>query len=404
MIKKITGTCFIVLLYCVSLTHAQEQPNFPTDAKIELLKNFWIKMFTKYDDSVTLLHDENNPEIVYQIVEHRGFEHFQRKKLIDREINKVKQTLFSIKRKRLKNLNEIENDLLSKVPEQFRTLDNIKKISKTIRSQQGMSNRFQEGLQRSFRFMDSIQEIISKYNLPKELAYLPHVESSFNYFATSKVGAAGIWQLMPITAKHYKLRVTKNTDERLDPIKSTEVAIKLLRDNYKIVKSWPLAITAYNHGTKNINKTIREIKTYDPLKVLDSINKKSFQFASRNFYPSYLAAVEVSLKYNKYFPNLKNVESSEIAEFILDKRTNIEKISKKLKLSKEEIKQFNPQITGVSWKKNFTLPKGFIIKFPSDFRDNEKETAELLTFESVKKWFDSICGIVAQSIASNFGR
>lgn len=397
----------VSFLLISSLAFTQSQANFPTDKRIDELKIFWVNIFTKYNDEQTLIHDEVNTDVVYSIVEHKGAEHFQRKKKVDVEIKNIRHKLSLIYKKNFKNLNLEEEKVLSFIPEELRNRKSLLGLTKSIRAQQGMSNRFKDGLVRSDRFLKQIKEILEKYQVPEELAYLPHVESSFNYFATSKVGAAGIWQLMPRTAKAYNLKINDATDERLDPLKASEVAIKLLRDNYRLVKSWPLAITAYNHGTKNIKKTIKELKSYDPILVLDSINKRSFQFASRNFYPSYLAAVEVAKNKRLYFPELREVITNDIEEMILAKRMDIKVIIKKLDLSLEEVKLFNPQITGVSWKKNFSLPQGFVIKYPKIRTSKESnilfatEKNTLLSYIEVKAWFDRLCGITPSSIASN---
>lgn len=399
---------FVTLLVFSLLASAQSQSNiFPTDERIEQLKSFWVTIFTKYSDEYTLIHDTENTDLVYTVLEHKGSEHFQRTRKVYREIKNFQSILLKIRQKNLKKLNESEEVVLALLPENMKNKKGLLHLAHNIRAQQGMSNRFKDGLIRSNRFLKNIKEILAKHQLPEELAYLPHVESSFNYFATSKVGAAGIWQLMPRTAKSYKLKIEGSTDERLDPLKASEVAIKLLSDNFRIVKSWPLAITAYNHGTKNIRKTILQLKNYDPILVLDSINRSSFQFASRNFYPSYLAAVEVSKNKRNYFPEIKDEENNELKELILSKRMNIRSISKEIDLTVEEIRQFNPQIVGVAWKKDFSLPKGFVLKYP---KGNEAEANNILmvsakssrlSFNEVKQSFDELCGLPSNSIASN---
>jgi membrane-bound lytic murein transglycosylase D len=398
--------CITLLILCL-FASAQSQSNFPTDARIDQLKSFWVTIFTKYSDEYTLIHDSSNTDIVYSIIEHKGLEHFKRKRKVSQAIQSVQFELLKIRKKNFKKLSVQEENLLATLPESMKTKKGLNLLAKNIRAQQGMSNRFKDGLIRSNRFLKHIKEILAKYELPEELAYLPHVESSFNYFATSKVGAAGIWQIMPRTALSYKLKINNSTDERLDPLKASEVAIKLLRDNYRLVKSWPLAITAYNHGTKNIRKTILQLKSYDPILVLDSINRRSFQFASRNFYPSYLAAVEVAKNKKNYFPDIKDEENNELDELILAKRMSIRTISKKLDLTVEEIRQYNPQIVGVAWKKDFSLPKGFVIKYPKPNRADEnnilvsRAKTSQLSFNEVKQSFDELCGIISSSIASN---
>jgi hypothetical protein len=116
-----------------------------------------------------------------------------------------------------------------------------------VRFQLGQSDRFREGLERSGAWEQHIAETFSAAGLPKELAALPHVESSFDPTANSKVGAAGLWQFMPGTGRRF-LRVNDAVDERLDPYRATEAAAQLLDYNYRLLGSRPLAVTAYNHG------------------------------------------------------------------------------------------------------------------------------------------------------------
>ena len=109
------------------------------------------------------------------------------------------------------------------------------------------------GLTRSSPYVDKIKEIFRSNGMPEDLAYLPHVESSFNPKAYSKAGAAGIWQFTRSTGKKF-MKVGRGIDERRDPIRSSKAAAQLLEQNYKILRSWPLAITAYNHGIAGLSK------------------------------------------------------------------------------------------------------------------------------------------------------
>ena len=100
------------------------------------------------------------------------------------------------------------------------------------------------------------EEALEAYGLPLELKYLPVIESALNPMATSRVGAAGLWQFMVATGKQYGLEVNSLVDERRDPIKSSYAAAQYLKDLYKIFGDWSLVIAAYNCGPENINKAI----------------------------------------------------------------------------------------------------------------------------------------------------
>ena len=122
-----------------------------------------------------------------------------------------------------------------------------------VRFQLGQADRFREGLERSGRWESHIARTFAELGLPPELAALPHVESSFTPTAYSKVGASGLWQFMRSTGRLY-MRVDDTVDERLDPFRSTEAAAQLLANNYRALGTWPLAITAYNHGTAGMRR------------------------------------------------------------------------------------------------------------------------------------------------------
>ncbi len=100
------------------------------------------------------------------------------------------------------------------------------------------------------------EEKLHQYGLPEELKFLPIIESGLNPTAYSPVGAAGLWQFMPRTAKNCGLEVNSLVDERLDPLKATDAACRFLRSLYAIYEDWNLVIAAYNCGPGNINKAI----------------------------------------------------------------------------------------------------------------------------------------------------
>ena len=107
-------------------------------------------------------------------------------------------------------------------------------------------------------FMPGITQILRAHGVPAIIASLPFVESMYNYRARSRVGASGVWQMMPGTARQY-LQMDAAVDARSDVWLAAEGAAKLLADNYQRVGSWPLALTGYNHGITGIARAVRQV-------------------------------------------------------------------------------------------------------------------------------------------------
>src|SRR6202000_889837 len=171
-------------------------------------------------------------------------------------------------------------------------------------------DRFHEGLIRAAAWEANIARVLKRHGVPEEIAALPHVESSFNPAAYSKVGAAGLWQFMPSTAKRF-MRVDGIVDQRLDPNSATEAAANLMLYNYRLLGSWPLAVTAWNHGPGGLRRAQDDLGTSDIDVIVKHYQSATFGFASRNFYVAFLAALEVDRNADRYFGALTHLPETE---------------------------------------------------------------------------------------------
>jgi membrane-bound lytic murein transglycosylase D len=172
--------------------------------------------------------------------------------------------------------------------------DSILKASKKkrVRFQLGQKDKFILGVYYSGRYLKEMERIFREEGLPIELTRLPFVESSFNIKARSRVGARGIWQFMPRTAKTWMM-VNREIDERNDPLTATRSAARLMKANYTRLETWPLALTAYNHGASGLVRAVRKTKSRDLGVIVEKYESRRFGFASSNFYACFLAAIEV---------------------------------------------------------------------------------------------------------------
>ena len=140
------------------------------------------------------------------------------------------------------------------------------------------------------------EEVLARYGVPEELKYLTIVESAMNPMATSRVGAAGLWQFMYTTGKHYDLEVNSIVDDRRDPYKSTVAAARYLSDLHDVFDDWILAIAAYNCGPGNINKAIaRSGGKRDYWEIYSFLPHET-----RGYIPAFIAATYVMTYYPEH--------------------------------------------------------------------------------------------------------
>src|SRR5579863_10250270 len=303
--------CLLFGLLCLSrITFAEDL--LPRPPELEPAVQFWIKVYTQITTNEGYLHDQHNLSVIYETM------HFdadtpvhERKARVEAQRSRIEEALRHLGTGAAPaNADEQKvHDLwpADTVPARFA------EAADDVRFQLGQADRFRAGVMRAGAWEAHIAEVLANLGLPAEIAALPHVESSFDPYAYSKVGAAGLWQFMRSTGRRF-MRIDSSVDERLDPYRATEAAAQLLSYNYRLLGSWPLAITAYNHGAEGMRRAREQLGTDDIVKIVREYHSPSFGFASRNFYVSFLAALSVSQNPDKYFANLERSSESGFRE------------------------------------------------------------------------------------------
>ncbi|MCW8928882.1 MAG: LysM peptidoglycan-binding domain-containing protein [Gammaproteobacteria bacterium] len=368
---------------------------FPKPQAIEKDVQFWKQVYTKISTSEGYIHDNADLSVIYEKIKlppNLGYKARSRytKKLKNKYI-KILDKLAKVlrvntdKKNRSARLSKEEKRVLSLWPEQV-TYKELLKAKKQIRFQLGQANKFKEGVIRSGRWKPYIISILKEMDLPLEIAALPHVESSFNYKAYSKVGAAGMWQFTRSTGRRY-MRVDHVIDERLDPFIATLAAARLLKNNYAVTGTWPLALTAYNHGAAGMRRASKKVGTTDIVTILRKYKSRSFGFASRNFYPSFLAALEVSNQPEKYFKNIKlappvNMEFVSLSDYI-----SIETIIETLSIERADLMAANPALRPAIWNGNKYIPKTYELRLDRSLTNNVAELiSQLVNIDADKRF------------------
>ena len=355
--------------------------SIPRPEGIQQDVNFWVRVYTEVTTNEGFLHDERNLAVIYDTLKFgAGMSSRDRQRVVDerrdRHIAALRRIIAALPSEAgREGLSEEDKRLLALWGPSASTVL-LRDATQRIRFQLGQADRFKEGLIRSSSWEAHIAETFANQGLPPELAVLPHVESSFNAAAYSKVGAAGLWQFMRSTGRRY-MRIDDAVDERLDPYRSTEAAAQLLAYNYRVLDSWPLALTAYNHGAAGMRRAKETVGTDDFVKINRTYNSRTFGFASRNFFPSFLAALTVDENPEKYFGQFERRPEQKFREVTMPAYVRLTTLERTLGLDREQLRALNPAWRPTIYSGTRLVPRGYRLRLPADTA--EKWTAELLT-------------------------
>lgn len=352
------------------------QPNetFKVTPELKPRVDFWKKVYAEYTSNQALIHDYENPEIIYEVVDiskwaaDESLSYRKRMKLINKFLKDRKAAISA----NLKLLHEshtepsslsVELFSLFKKFEGIKDQDKFLTASKRVRAQIGQRDRIVRGFFYGGRYFQKMMEIFERRGLPKELTRLPLVESAFNLAARSKVGASGIWQFMRSTGKLF-LHIDKTIDERNDPLSATGAAAELLKQNYDSLGTWPLALTAYNHGREGMARAVRAVGTTDLHTIINNYKSSTFGFASSNFYSEFLAILEVEREYRRHFGKLKVDSPIEFEEMIIVDDIRFSQIATNCGVTEMILSEYNPSLTDAVVNGRTKIPAGFRLRIP----------------------------------------
>ena len=290
-------TTSVVLLFALAVAAPAyaTNPVLPTEG-LEQRVDFWKKIYTQYGVDDVVIHDRVYVNLIYDV----ATSDTQSARIADvqsalREIRSNLDMPATLSPASAQILDAIAAQGLSP------TAEVIDDLFANIHTQLGIKEQFRDGIIRSGRYVEKFREIMTSQGVPSELALLPLVESSFQN-VRSKAGAVGVWQFTSGTGRSY-MRISSKVDERLDPVRSSEAAARLMRDNYSALGAWPIAITAYNHGRGGMQQA-QKLYGSDLPAIIDGYRGPVFGYASMNFYSEFMAAVDVYENYPEYFGEL----------------------------------------------------------------------------------------------------
>jgi len=227
--------------------------------------------------------------------------------------------------------------------------------------QTSQRDTFTRWLTRSGRYLPMIKRELQAAGLPMDLAYLPMIESGYNLTAYSSAGAAGPWQFMRSTARHYGLVVNQYVDERRDPIKSTDAAIAYLKKLYEEFDSWHLAVAAYNAGEGRIRQKIRAKGTNNFWKLAQG---RTLSLETKRYVPKLIAAILIAKNPAQYgFADVPTEEPLTFAVVEVPPWTSLAAVAVACNVDVETLHNLNRQL-----RKAVTPPtqSAYPLKIPAD--------------------------------------
>jgi membrane-bound lytic murein transglycosylase D len=348
------ATALLSLLLMLPLSAVAQDPNlFPRPPELESAVQFWTRVYTEVDTQSGFLHDSRHLSVIYTSLP------LDRRQIENRR-NRIREDLRVLATGKRSGLTASQREVLELWPADVST-ETLQEAAYNVRWQLGQSDRFLGGLRRSGAYRSHINQVIREKELPIELAVLPHVESSFNPGAYSSAAAAGMWQFGRATGLRF-MRIDHIVDERMDPYIATNAAMSLLEYNYSVLGTWPLALTAYNHGAGGIARAVRETGTTDIQTIVANYRGRAFGFASRNFYAQFLAVLDVENNARQYFGDFRLNPAPEFATVEADAFIDAEVFARSVGISLEQLRADNPALRPAVWEGNKRIPRGFPVK------------------------------------------
>ncbi len=263
-------------------------------------------------------------------------------------------------------------------------------------------SHFARYLARSGKYLPMMQDVLQKYALPQDLVYIALIESGFSSRAYSRAHAAGYWQFIRSTGRHYGLQINNWMDERRDPVDSTIAAAKYLRDLFDEFGDWYLAMAAYNAGEGKIRKAVAKTGTRDFWKMIER-DRRYLRTETKDYVPKFIAAAILAKSPERFgFGDVVFDSPVESEKSAVDSQTDLQVISKCAGVPLDVVQELNPELIRGATPPNegnysVNLPKGSADEFKIAFAKVPSSERMMIARHIVKR------GETAGRIARRYG-
>ncbi len=342
---------------------------FPVPAVLKPNVAFWCKVFAVWRRDQVVLHDSDHLGLIYETLELPG-PVGERQSRAQRDYVRRARAALEDRLARLERrvrggrvLDARQRALLARIIA-FAGPHALAGAADRVRAQRGMRGRFLRGLERSGRYEARFRAIFRAAGLPPDLAYLPHVESSFRSAARSSAGAVGMWQFTRSAGRVF-LQIDRAVDERRDPFAAARAAAGYLKTAYAALESWPLAVTSYNYGILGMMQA-RERYGTDFTRILQDYRSRTFGFASRNFYAEFLAARAIARDPRRWFGHAIRYDRPIAQDRVVLKRpVRVRVLAAHYRVAPVTLAALNPAWNRIVVRGRIPLPAGSTVRLPA---------------------------------------
>ena len=339
----------IALIFCTSLVFAETDPRVkPEDDK--LIKSEDDIIIKPETDTVIKSEDDNDSESLSFTEEPMEEEVVEDQAFLDLLKTAIAPELHSLDTPQEEETKPVHTPLAF-VSEEELAKEEVEKFRKLYLSPK-WSTLLKAYLESAMEYRLYVRKAIQDAQMPEMLEYLPVVESNYKTAAKSRSGAIGMWQFMANSVWPF-LTLNDFVDERLDPWKSTDAALKKLTDNYNYFNDWLLAIGAYNCGVGAMSKAIKKAG-----------GEKNFWYLAENGYlskqtaeyvPKLIAIADLAINSEYYgidipshdeeFEMLENEKNGNFDYITVKKAYSLNQLAQEMRLDNATLKRLNPSYT-----------------------------------------------------------
>ena len=351
---------------------------FPCPKALHRRVDFWIDVYSRWTSRDAVLHDSVKPDRVFKVIRGKACGRSGNTQYIKDQKRRLKARLEQLAQ-RLERGEKItgrqDRHYIAMFP--GHSPAQIRRSAHQLRCQTGHKDGFRDALRRWGTYGRIVRQVLKDAGLHQDMQYLPFVESSYNPKAYSRLGAAGIWQIMPRTARVLGLELNATVDERLDPEAASWAAARYLKDSRKTLtiaaraknarisdyELTPFVITSYNYGINGMRRAINKMGP-DFVTVIDGYRTRKFRVAVKNFYTSFLAARHVARNARQIFGSYNSGRSLRYDTVLLDRAVSVDRIKRVFGVSESRLKGLNPALTRFVWHGWRQVPRGYRLRLP----------------------------------------